>query len=666
MEESTVRRQKTEAAPAVVVAAGRIKVRTEEGLFDLPSQPLPEKFVEWIEQGRRSMYDKLLGKGRPGFFTSHLPVVSTLSKGQAFPFNCSNKGVGFLPKPEYLGEFADLFRQTLESTRGQPWQESLRERLAAVSRFYFDREKIDYRALSTLEIFEKGTYRNLSRTPLAAVHYTGNAPDYVSFQVNCAVEIIRPDDPRHEFVHLARIMFEYDSFHISQTNFPYAYIFWISEVLDKTPFRVPEKGSVITLAKKGGMAWDPEAIESINQAPGMIRQFITESIEKYARERGFEAITMDLVREAREVMERPKGDEAPAAAGKPAGQGQAAEIKPYARIYVGLDSSGLSDEAMALSIEIGKRHGAEMIGSHVYAAKMHDNRFRAMEGGLPAESQEEKELDRQRKVHDSLITKGLELITDSYLEAMAEACAGNGLRFTAVSLEGKNWKAMAEDIDAHDYDLVVLGAHGIGRVSESPLGTVAERLLRRVRRDVLLAKVAAEENRSEEILVCLDGSTRSWGGLRRALQLGKAFGKKVTAVSAFDPYFHYAMFKSLNRTLTEKARKVFKFEEQEELHENIIDSGLAKIYQSYLNIARRMAEEEGVAIETHLLDGKPFEKILQRVRQSPPWLLVMGRIGFHSDEDMDIGGNTENLCRLAPCNILVVDAAAKQPSPVRL
>lgn len=712
-----------EAEPRVRIEGDRAKVPSADGLLDLPVMPLPTKFVDWIEQGRRSMYGKLMGKASPGFFTSHLPVVTTQSPGPGFPFNCSNKGVGFLPKPEYLQEFVDLFRRTLENTRGRPWQESMKERIAAVSSFYFDRDRIDYRALSTLEIFEKGTYRNLSKLPLAAVHYTGNAPDYISFQVNCAVEIIRPDDPRHAFVHLARIMFEYDSFHISQTNFPYAYVLWISEVLDKTPFRVPEKdqGKIITLAKKGDMAWDADAIESINRAPGMIRQFITEAIEKYARDRGFDRITMTLVREAREVLERtqpadaepasppppaeahpdaatlasredhpaaaaPKvpeahrAPEAPVAAspaapsaafaspepGSPASRsfrkdgGEAA--RPYADIYVGLDSSGPSDEAMALAITIGKKLGAAMTGSHVYAAKMHDNRFRAMEGGLPEEFQKEKELNRQRKIHDTLITKGLELITDSYLEAMAKACAEADLEFTGVSLEGKNWKALADDIDVHDHDLVVMGAHGIGRVGNSQLGTVAERLVRRVKRDLLLVKVPEAENLSDEILVGLDGSERSWGALRRSLQLAKAFGKKVTAVSAFDPYFHYAMFKSLNRTLTEKARKVFKFEEQEKLHEDIIDSGLAKIYQSYLNIAKRMAAEEGVEIAIELLDGKPFEKILQRVRKSPPWLLALGRIGFHSDEDMDVGGNTENLCRLAPCNILVVDAKAKPPA----
>lgn len=679
MQENTARQSYPETGlPESKVRVGEngLQVDLESGPVSLPMETLPERYVEWIEQGRKAMYDKLMGKGNPAFFTSHLPVMITQSLGQPFPFNCGNKGVGFLPKPEYLREFVDLFKETIERTRGRPWQESLKERIAAVSSFYFDRSKIDYRALSSLEIFEKTTFRNLMRTPLAALHYTGNAPDYISFQVNAAVEVIGPEDPRHEFVKLARVMFEYDSFHIAQHEFPYAYVFWISSIHDKTPFRVPEKGGkIVTLPSKGGMQWDPNAIESINRAPGMIRQFITEQIEKYAKQRGFTEITMDLMKEAREVLERPPKDgeatkDAPAVAPAPPAPQDAkspeVEVPPredwkYTRIYVGLDSSEPSNEAMTLAMDMGKREGAHMVGSHVYAAKMHDNRFRAMEGGLPEEFQKEKELNRQRKIHDSLITKGLELITDSYLETMAAACKAEALPFTAVSLEGKNWKAMVEDINSHDYDLVALGAHGVGRVGNSQLGTVAERMVRRVHRDVLLCKIKAAENTSDTIVVCLDGSTRSWGGLQRAMRLARTFDKKLLAVSAFDPYFHYAMFKSLNKTLTEKARKVFKFEEQEKLHEDIIDSGLAKIYQSYLNIAKRLADEAGVPIETRLLDGKPFEKILQLVRAAPPWLLVAGRIGFHSEEDMDIGGNTENLCRLAPCNMLVVDSKAKPP-----
>ena len=205
----------------------------------LPLQSLPDRYVDWIEDGRKSMYDHLLGKENSvPFFSQHLPVLVTQGDSENFPFNCCNKGVGMIPKAEHLEELSDLFRTTLEKTRDKPPADSIRERIEAVSKFYFDRDKIDLRALSTLEIFQRKTFENLSSRPFASLLFTGSYPRYTSFQLNCAVEILQPDDPRHTFIQLARNMFERDRFHITQDAFPNAYIFWISEVIDKTPFKV--------------------------------------------------------------------------------------------------------------------------------------------------------------------------------------------------------------------------------------------------------------------------------------------------------------------------------------------------------------------------------------------------------------------------------------------
>ena len=45
-----------------------------------------------------------------------------------------------------------------------------------------------------------------------------------------------------------------------------------------------------------------------------------------------------------------------------------------------------------------------------------------MEYTLPEEYIDEVELERQRKIHDSLITMGLKLISDSYLDGMSRLC----------------------------------------------------------------------------------------------------------------------------------------------------------------------------------------------------------------------------------------------------
>lgn len=326
----------------------------------------------------------------------------------------------------------------------------------------------------------------------------------------------------------------------------------------------------------------------------------------------------------------------------------------YKQIYIPVDNSDYSNMAIDIGVRLAKQFGAKVVGSHVYAAKLHDRRFKQMEAGLPEEYHDEQELDRQRKIHDSLITRGLQIITDSYLDVVETKCASENVPLEERSLEGKNFKVLVDDINDNGYDLVVMGALGVGAVKDSMIGSVTERVVRRVRAaDLFIVKDLKPLNGGGKITVAVDGSSQSFAGLKTALALAKPLNCEVHVVSAFDPYFHYAMFNSIAGVLSEEAGKVFRFKQQEKLHEEVIDSGLAKIYQSHLEISKKVAEEEGVVIKTALLDGKPFDKVLQYVRREKPWLLIMGRIGVHSEEDMDVGSNTENLLRLVPCNVLI-------------
>jgi hypothetical protein len=87
-----------------------------------------------------------------------------------------------------------------------------------------------------------------------------------------------------------------------------------------------------------------------------------------------------------------------------------------------------------------------------------------------------------------------------------------------------------------------MGALGVGAVKDSVIGSNTERVLRRVRNsDMLIIKQPTPVG-TGKIVVAVDGSPYSFGGLMTGLALGKAFNVPVEAISAFDPYFHYAAF----------------------------------------------------------------------------------------------------------------------------
>ena len=389
----------------------------------------------------------------------------------------------------------------------------------------------------------------------------------------------------------------------------------------------------------------------------------------------------------------------------------------YREIFVPVDNSPHSDWAVDRAIELCRKTGGRITGNHVYAARLHDVRFRQLETGLPAQFQTPEEIKKQRKIHDKLIEKGLQLIADSFLDQLGKRCEAAGVPLTRQLLEGINYEEMvnevnrgagrlpgligfdpnraagydggervrsdvrvgengrlvAEEEDAaarlvgssgRRYDLLTLGAHGLGRQPFSQLGGVVARVLRGVEKDVLIVR----DDRpfaGGRFLVCVDGSSYGYKAMREALELAQAFGGSLFVCSAFDVEYHHVVFHNIKDVLSYQASKVFKFEEQEELHNNIIDKGLLKLCQANLKRAEVMAQEfPGVPLKTQILVGKPFQVIMQWAEEIKPSLLVLARHGAHRIEGTELGSQAENLVRLATCNVLLAGTGGVKPEDI--
>ncbi len=389
----------------------------------------------------------------------------------------------------------------------------------------------------------------------------------------------------------------------------------------------------------------------------------------------------------------------------------------YREVLVPVDNSQCSDWAVGRAIELCSKSGGRITGNHVYAARLHDVRFRQLETGLPAQFQTPEEIKRQRKVHDKLIEKGLQLISDSFLDRVETQCADASIPLRRQLLEGINFeeiinevnrgegqlpsligfdpniaanydggervrsdvklgtdgRIIAEDEDQAEklagasgrlYDLVVMGAHGIGRQPYSQVGGVVARAARRIEKDMLIVR----DGRSlmgGKFMVCVDGSAYSYKTMRTALELASEYQATLYVCSAFDVEYHHDVFNNIKDVLSEKASKVFKFEEQEELHNNIIDKGLLKLCQANIRRAEVMAQEfPDVEVKTQILIGKPFQVILQWAEEIEPTLLVVGRHGSHRVDGTDLGSQAENLLRLTACNLLITGTVDIKPEDI--
>jgi nucleotide-binding universal stress UspA family protein len=392
-------------------------------------------------------------------------------------------------------------------------------------------------------------------------------------------------------------------------------------------------------------------------------------------------------------------------------------VPVYREIFAPVDNSQHSDWAIDRALELCRQSGGRITGNHVYAARLHDVRFRQLETGLPAQFQTPDEIKKQRKIHDKLIEKGLQLIADSFLDQIGKRCEAAGVALTRQLLEGINYeeivsevnrgagrlpgligfdpnraagydggtsvrsdvqvgengRLVAEDEDTaarlvgtsgRQYDLLAIGAHGLGRQSLSQLGGVVSRILRGVEKDLLIVR---DDRPFAEgrFLVCVDGSSYSYKAMRVALELAGTFGGSLYVCSAFDVEYHHVVFNNIKDVLSYQASKVFKFEEQEELHNNIIDKGLLKLCQANLKRAEVMAQEfPDVPIKTQILVGKPFQVVMQWAEEIKPSLLVLARHGAHRIDGTELGSQAENLVRIAPCNTLLTGTVGIRPEDI--
>lgn len=334
----------------------------------------------------------------------------------------------------------------------------------------------------------------------------------------------------------------------------------------------------------------------------------------------------------------------------------------YKTTLVAVDGSYWSDCAVDAAMSIARLgSGSRIIGCHVYAARMHRIRFEDMEPGLPDKYQDEERLQSLRGSHDNLISHGMRLISEAYLGPPAARAREMGIAYQPMILEGRNYVELAKAAREHQADLVVLGGWGHGRIPESQLGSVAERLLLQLQdRDVLVVKGPWQPEGKpivggKPIVVGLDGSSDSYSALRRALSISQLTGARVEGVAVYDPFFHSGVFRATADILPPEVAQRFDFSTQEKLHDEIIDLGLEQVYRDGLERGMEVAKEAGIEMKGEVLAGKVYVKLHQYAVAREAALLVVGRWGLHKEATSLIGSNAMALARLSQAtNILII------------
>lgn len=140
----------------------------------------------------------------------------------------------------------------------------------------------------------------------------------------------------------------------------------------------------------------------------------------------------------------------------------------------------------------------------------------------------------------------------------------------------------------------------------------------------------------QHILVPMDGSSHSAKAFRFALELAKLTKAPVDAIHVIDTSQVHQISRLLNKSLTQV---------QDELKERAM---------GILVDANTVAREAGLDITTHMVQGVPYEMVVDHAESYGIDLIVIGRIGTRGPRRILIGSVTERVMETAPCHVLVI------------
>lgn len=170
-------------------------------------------------------------------FCSHTPaLVSYGPKG----LNASIKGVGFMPKPEYLEETLEAYLEHIKSYTPDDKEYSKRGLALLVKCMYGEdaRHRVDFTRVGSLELAKKHSYKNYQDNPEATLIYY--QPPMVSYELRGKMSIHDEKDTGKRELYQQFLNAQHDVYHrpdMSRWKDRPAYVFEIEEIYDKSATR---------------------------------------------------------------------------------------------------------------------------------------------------------------------------------------------------------------------------------------------------------------------------------------------------------------------------------------------------------------------------------------------------------------------------------------------
>ena len=203
-----------------------------------------KKFFEWAFDSRAKTVMKIYNGEEMSMekmflsFTSHEPAF--VSYGPA-GLNASVKGVGFLPKDEYLEEMLEIYLNHIKTYEKGDKTYSQRGLGILIEQMYSEeaRKKIDFTKLGSLELAKKQSWQNYQVNKEACLIF--HQPPMISYKLKGKIEIYDELQSGKRELYQQFINAQHDMYHtpggMELWKDQPAYIFRIEEIYDNSASR---------------------------------------------------------------------------------------------------------------------------------------------------------------------------------------------------------------------------------------------------------------------------------------------------------------------------------------------------------------------------------------------------------------------------------------------
>ncbi len=228
-----------------------------------------------------------------------------------------------------------------------------------------------------------------------------------------------------------------------------------------------------------------------------------------------------------------------------------------------------------------------------------------------------------------------------HLEAVKDRASKEGVDCKTIARQGETpYKYIVEEAAKNQVNMIIMGRRGRTGLRRLMMGSVTAKVIGHAPCNVLVVPRAARPE-YKNILVATDGSHHSNAAASVAIGIAKRCNARLIAVSVV-PYESISPLGIVHS----------------EMQWGLVTEESRKAAENNLKSVKEISEKEGVKIEELILEGRPYEAIVNAAKEKRADLIVVGSHGRTGLDRLLMGSVTERVIGHAECAVLVVKAKA--------